>query len=160
MESVLSLCADVPDQVFAVGEELLGPNGRGRMLVLVEGEVGLFRHGMLVVRLHTPGELLGEMSALLGTRNTASVIALAPTRCRVIPDAAAALAQHPELLLFVARLLARRLNAVTGYLADIKHQFGGEDGHLGLMDEILAELMSVTPLPIEPGSARDDVPDY
>ena len=160
MDPLLSLGEGAPVEAFAVGEELLGEGERGRLLVLVDGEVGLYRHGMLVVRLQQPGEVLGEISALLGTGNTASVVALQPTRCRVIPDVDAAMAEHPDLVLALARLLARRLNAVTGYLADIKQQFGGEDGHLGFMDEILCELMSVTPLPIEPGSARDDVPPY
>ena len=161
MDGVLALCGGVPEQVFAPGEALLGQGATsGRLLVLVEGEVGVYRQGVLVVRLSQPGEILGELSALLGTGHTASVVALVPTRCHVIADAATALAEHPDLLMAVARLLARRLQAVTAYLVDIKRQYGGEDGHLGMMDQVLSALMNVKPLPIEPGSDREDMPDY
>lgn len=128
--------------------------------MLIEGEVSIRRQGVAFVHLREPGIFLGEISALLGTRHNTSVVAEVPTRCYVIDNAAAALAQHPDLLVGVARLLARRLSALTAYLVDIKRQYRGEDGHLALMDQVLSQLMSVQPVAIEPGSAREDVPDY
>ena len=158
---MLSLCRGLPERSFAQGEELLGEGGQsGQLLVLIEGEVSIRRQGFPIAHLREPGIFLGEISALLGSAHSASVVAEAPTRCHVIDDAATALARYPELLIGVARLLARRLSALTAYLVDIKRQYGEANGHLALMDQVLSELMSVQPLVIEPGSAREDQPDY
>jgi CRP/FNR family cyclic AMP-dependent transcriptional regulator len=161
VDDVLALCQGLPEQRYAPGEALLGEGTRsGRLFVLIEGAVQVERERVAIVHLEEPGIFLGEISALLGVAHGASVVATAPTRCHVIEDAATSLADHPELLGAVARLLARRLNAMTTYLVDIKRQYGGEDGHLGMMDEVLSQLMSVRPLSIQPGSAREDQPDY
>ena len=161
MEDVLSLCRGLPERSFAQGEDLLREGGQsGQLLVLIEGEVSIRRQGVTMAHLREPGIFLGEISALLGSPHSATVVADAPTRCHVLDDAASALAQHPELLVGVARLLARRLTALTAYLVDIKRQYGEAEGHLALMDQVLSELVSVQPLVIEPGSAREDQPDY
>ena len=161
MNDVLSLCRGLPEQLFQPGEELISEGEQsGRLLVLIEGAVSVSRGGVQVVRLDEPGIFLGEIAALLGAGHSATVVAVTPTRCHVIDDAVTAMSGHPDLLLAVARLLARRLNALTSYLVDIKRQYGGEDGHLGMMDKVISELMSVRPVTIEPGSARPDQPDY
>ncbi len=82
----------------------------------------------------------------------------------VLEDAAAAARSDPELTFAVAQLLARRLQAVTSYLVDIKRQYADTDTHLGLMDQVLAHLIQMQPAGTEPGtrsgSERSDVPDY
>lgn len=78
----------------------------------------------------------------------------------VVEDAAAAIIAKPEIALAIGRLLARRLEALTGYLADIKRQYAGTGGHLELMDKVLGELISMRPRSIDLGSERSDVPDY
>ena len=161
MDDVLALCQGLPEQQFAPGEALLWEGSRsGQLFVLIEGVVQVERDGVALVHLSEPGIFLGEISALLGVDHSASVVAATPTRCHVIENAAITLADHPELLAAVARLLARRVNAMSSYLVDVKRQYGGEDGHLGMMDEVLSQLMSVRPLSIQPGSAREDMPDY
>ena len=60
----------------------------------------------------------------------------------------------------IAQLLARRLAAVTAYLVDIKRQYANSDTHLGLMDQVLGNLIAMHPSLTEPGSERSDVPDY
>jgi CRP/FNR family cyclic AMP-dependent transcriptional regulator len=158
---VFSLSQGLPERRFAAGEELLGEGTHsGQLLVLIEGVVSVRRQGVAFVHLRDPGVFIGEIAALLGRAHTASVVAETPTRCYVIENAATNLAEHPDLLLGVARLLAQRLSALTAYLVDIKRQYGEEDGHLALMDEVLTQLMSLQPVTIEPGSARPDVPDY
>src|SRR5262245_1518480 len=125
MNDVLALCRGLPERQFAPGEDLLGEGMHsGRLPVLIGGEVGVRRQRVSVVHLREPGIFLGEMAALLGIPHSATVTAVAPTRCYVVDDAASALADHPGLLLGVARLLARRLNALTAYLVDIKRQYG------------------------------------
>lgn len=160
MEDVLRLCEGLPERVFAAGEELMAEGTRsGEVLVLVEGEVDIHRAGVLLMRASEPGIFLGEMSALLGTPRTARVVAATPTRVRVA-DPDAVFGTEAGLLLEMARLLARRLNAVTAYLVDIQRQYADETGHLGLMHEVLQDLLDLRPTGFVPGSAREDVPDY
>lgn len=146
---------------FAAGETLLaeGP-GTGSIYVLADGSVEIRKGDLVVASVSERGSFLGEISALVGSGHTASVVAREPTAAYLIPHATTAIEERPALALAIARLLARRLNAVTTYLADIKRQYGGEEGHLGLMDEVLSELLTMRTSTVAPGSAREDVPDY
>jgi CRP/FNR family transcriptional regulator, cyclic AMP receptor protein len=161
MDDVLALCADLPRRTLHAGEHLLNEGARGtEMFVLVSGAVEVRRGGVTLTHVTDPGAFLGEMSALLGTAYSADVVAAEPTTVVVIDQAAEAIAANPELVVEIARLLARRLHAVTSYLADLKRQYAATGGHLSMMDEVLSELMSMRPTSIEPGSERSDVPDY
>ena len=55
--------------------------------------------------------------------------------------------------------LAERLNFVTTYLADLKHQYGDAPG-LAMVSDVLVELTQRRAPPARPGSARDPDPDY
>lgn len=100
---------------------------------------------------------------MLGTAPSASVVATEPGRVRVIDDADLAIRDDPALLHAIAVLVARRLQAVTAYLVDIKRQYADTDSHLALMDQVLARLMTM-PMGASGdsrmGSDRPDVPDY
>jgi CRP-like cAMP-binding protein len=159
VDDILALCADLPEREFEVGEVLLAEGSRsGEIYVLIEGTVGIEVGGNLVKRISDPGAFLGEISALLGTTHSARVVAISATRTKVMPAVAAT--TNPELLLGMARLLAARLQAMTGYLADLRHQYADSDTHLGLMAEVLSELTSVRPSGVTFGSSRSDQPDY
>jgi CRP/FNR family transcriptional regulator, cyclic AMP receptor protein len=161
MDDVLSLCAGLPIRTFAPGEVLLAEGSPGgAMYVLVRGAVEVRKDGGTLVRIDDPGAFLGEISALLGVPRSADVVAVEATEVRVIEDPTAVLAAEPELVLAIARLLAHRLRAVTSYLADLKRQYGGAGGHLGLMDQVLSELTAMRRTSLAPGSEREDVPDY
>jgi CRP/FNR family transcriptional regulator, cyclic AMP receptor protein len=161
MDDVLTLCAELPTRSLEAGECLLEEGTpAGPMYVLVRGAVEVRKDGSTLLRIDTPGSFLGEVSALLGTRRSADVVATEPTEVRVIEEPSAALAADPQLVVAMARLLAHRLRAVTSYLADLKRQYGDAGGHLALMDQVLSELMSLRTASLEPGSEREDVPDY
>ncbi|MGH9156005.1 MAG: Crp/Fnr family transcriptional regulator [Acidimicrobiales bacterium] len=160
-DEVLELCEGLPRRSFEPGEVLLaqGP-ATDRMYVVIEGCVEVRRNGVAVATVTEPGSFLGEIAALLGRGHTADVVAAGPTSVFVVADAARALDEHPALVRAVARVLATRLDAMTGYLADIGRTYGEASGHLGLVHTVLGELLSARPLAVEPGSARHDVPDY
>ncbi len=161
MDDVLALCSDLPARIFAPGEVLLAEGTRGAaMFILVAGRVEVRKASVTVTSVSEPGAFLGEMAALLGTPASADVVAVAPTEVLVVEDAAASIADDPQLTLAIARLLARRLQAVTSYLGDLKRQYADLDGHLSMMDTVLSELTSMRPRDVEAGSERDDVPDY
>lgn len=160
MDEVLALCTGLPRRALAAGERLVVEGAHdARMYVLERGSVAIHRDGVALTRVDEPGAFLGEMSVLLARPSTADVIAVEPSSIVVIEDAAAALVDSPALLLAVSRLLARRLDAVTGYLGDLKRQYADTDGHLGMMDEVLTALMSIRAPAMEAGSERGDLPE-
>ena len=161
MDDVLTLCRGLPSRTFAAGERLLveGATG-GTVFVLVTGRVEVRKGEVTITSVSEPGAFLGEIAALLGTPTSADVIATEPTEVLVIEHAATSISERPELTLAIARLLARRLQAVTSYLADLRRQYADQGGHLAMMDTVLADLISARLRDIEAGSERDDVPDY
>ncbi|MBA3745353.1 Crp/Fnr family transcriptional regulator [Sporichthya sp.] len=154
MDEGLTLSQGLPEREFAPGEDILGEGEiSGELHVLLHGTVGIEVHGVLVKRVSDPGSFLGEISALLGTTHSARVYAIESCRTRVM--AADAIRSNPDLLLGVARLLAARLQAMTGYLADLRTQYADSEDHLSLMADVLSELTAARPTSIAPGSTRD-----
>lgn len=115
----------------------------GELLVLVSGSVEILRDNVRVAKASETGVVFGEMSALLGGPATATVRALEPAVFAVIGEPRAFLIAHPEASLYVAELLARRLDSLNRYLIDVKRQYEGHD-HLGMVDEVLETLMHRT----------------
>lgn len=146
----------------SAGTRLIGEGvPMGRIYVLKRGAFEVVRNGVRVVTISEPGAFLGEMSALLGSAPTADVVAVHDSTVHVVDDAAAAARSDPELTYAIAQLLARRLQAVTSYLVDIKRQYAGTGTHLALMDQVLTRLMDMQPTGnVRAGSERGDVPDY
>jgi CRP-like cAMP-binding protein len=156
---LLTHCADLPSTALAAGETIIeqGQSG-GSVYVLVEGTVSITRDGAQLAVLDTPGALLGEMSTVLDRPATASVVAVTDVTLLEAADGAAFLREHPDVLLEVARTLATRLDNLTGHLVDVKRQYGQDDGHLGMLDEVLSTLMHHQGRQVQPGSAR--LPDF
>jgi CRP-like cAMP-binding protein len=98
------------------------------------------------------------MSVLLNAPHMATVRTLEPSRFRVVEDAERFLGSDAAIALAVSRLLARRLRAVTSYLADLKRQFEDRDDHLGMVDEVLETLVHHQGDEPSPGSDRDPDP--
>ena len=74
-------------------------------------------------------------------------------------DGAALLASHPAITTLVAAGLAERLNFVTSYLVDLKHQYGDAPG-LAMIPDVLRELSQRQRPKAQPGSMRDPDPEY
>ena len=51
------------------------------------------------------------------------------------------LTAHPGAALAVLRTTASRLDGLTHYLVDVKQQFSDAGGHLGMVDQILDQLV-------------------
>lgn len=146
--SLLQTCQSLPVTSFARDQDLLveGEN-TGRMFVLISGAVEVLKQDVSIAIVEDPGALFGEIAALLGLPHMASVRALEDTRCHVIENPEEFLKEHPEIGLHLSRLLARRLNGLSGYLVDLKRQFEDHEDHLGMVDEVLESLMHRQPSP-------------
>lgn len=130
-----------PSEIVMEQDSAAGP-----LLVLIEGEVEILRDDVRVAKTAQAGAVFGEMSVLLGCAHTATVRALKPSRFAVIEDPQQFLNSSADASLHVATLLAKRLDALTKYLVDVKQQYEGHD-HIGMVDEVLETLMHRQPRP-------------
>jgi CRP/FNR family transcriptional regulator, cyclic AMP receptor protein len=161
MGTPLDHCQGLPERICEPGDVLIREGTPGSLFVLAEGAVEIIRGDFRINIVDEPGAIFGEMSVLLGIPPTATVRALERSRLFVAEDGLAFLSSQPDLALAVARMLARRLNSVSGYLVDLKKQFEDQQSHLGIVDEVLETLVhdQAAGEPVTPGSDREPDPN-
>jgi CRP-like cAMP-binding protein len=159
MATLLDLVGDLPEISIRAGEPVcLEGEPAGPIWVLVSGRLAVLRGNVQVNVVDRPGAMIGEISVLLNTPTTASVVATTPAVLKRAPDGAALLATSPEITTFVATELARRLQNMTTYLADLTNQYGDAPG-LAMVGDVLGRLTGQRPT-AQPGSRRDPDPEY
>jgi CRP-like cAMP-binding protein len=123
----LSLFADLPrpqlqaiaheygDEMFGDGQRVLRRGISGSALyVVLEGEA-MIRRGETDLNRIGPGEVIGEISTLLGEPPTADVVASGLLRCLVIPapEVESFLLERPTVMLRMLKSEARRLQGMV-----------------------------------------------
>ena len=93
----------------------------GRLLFLKSGAVEVIKDGVRIASVSAPGSVFGEQAVLLDQCHTADVRTLEQSEFYVA-DAQAMLAGDPTVALYVAGILARRLDAANRSLIEVKHQ--------------------------------------
>ena len=142
MSDILDFCQGREAKSFKPGDVLIAEGGQeGKLFVLIDGQVEVLRKETQVSYIDEPGSIFGEMSVLLDMPYSATVKALSELRAYVIDDAIAFLASKPEIAIYVASLLARRLYYTTSYLVDLQQQAAGKREDLDLVDRILEQLV-------------------
>jgi CRP/FNR family cyclic AMP-dependent transcriptional regulator len=142
MADILDYCKGRQAHTFRAGHVLIEEGGHeGKLFVLAEGQVEVLRKDTQVSYIDEPGSIFGEMAALLDMPSSATVKALSTVKVYVIDDALSFLGGNPEIALYVATLLARRLYYTTSYLVDLQQQAEGRREDLDLVDKILAQLV-------------------
>jgi len=112
----------LPLVTYQAGENVLTTGSRtGRLLILKKGAVAVVKESIEIAKVAEPGAVFGELSALLEQPHAADVRALETSQFHVV-DAAALLAQDPLVLLYVAAVLARRLDATNEALVELRRQ--------------------------------------
>jgi CRP-like cAMP-binding protein len=161
MKDMLTLSAHLPEVAFAPGDIVVQEGGApAGVWVLVSGALTVRKGSVTVATITRPGVLVGEISALLGTAYSATVQATEACVMRHASDGPALLASDPQIIRLVAIGLAERLNLVTTYLADLKHQYGEAPG-LAMVPDVLSRLAAQRHMSTaRPGSRRDPEPDY
>jgi CRP/FNR family cyclic AMP-dependent transcriptional regulator len=94
----------------------------GQLLILKKGAVSITKDTVEIAKVTEVGAVLGELSALLGQPHTADVRALEPSEFYVA-DAAALLGGDSVVLLYVAAVLAQRLDRANGAVIELRNQF-------------------------------------
>ena len=160
MNDMLTFTKDLPEVTFAAGEVVLREgDSAGAIWVLVSGSLSVVKGGIVVNLITQPGAVVGEVSVLLDTAYGATVEATEPVVMRHAADGLALLASSPAVTTLVAMGLAERLNFITTYLVDLRHQYGDAPG-LSMIPDVLRELSQRQRPLAKVGSARDPDPEY
>lgn len=128
--------ANLPIATYQVGEIVFAAGSKtGRLLILRKGAVVIVKEDVEIAKVAEPGAVFGELSVLLDQPHTADVRALETSEF-LVADAATLLAQDPIAALYVATVLARRLDGANQVFIQLKNQLeagpvaqrGREDG--------------------------------
>ena len=131
--------AALPLATFGEGETVFAEGTRtGQLLILRSGLVSIVKGQTEIATVSEPGVVFGEISALLDRPHTADVRALETSQFHVA-DAAALLGQDPIALLYVATVLAQRLDAANQAFIELRNQlYAGQPA--GLIDKTMAKI--------------------
>jgi CRP/FNR family cyclic AMP-dependent transcriptional regulator len=120
----------LPVVTFQPGEMvLIAGSTTEQLLVLRQGAVEILRDGIQIARVSDTGAVFGELAALLNKPHTADVRALEQSEFS-IADATTLLSESPTTLLYVAALLARRLDGANTALLGVKRQLRANKSHI------------------------------
>ena len=117
----------------------------GKLLFLRSGAVAVVKDGVQIANVSTPGSVFGEQAVLLDQPHTADVKTLEQSEFYVA-DAPAMLAGDPTVALYIATILARRLDAANRSLIEVKRQLqaGEPRSVVGRTVEKVEELLTFT----------------
>jgi CRP/FNR family transcriptional regulator, cyclic AMP receptor protein len=114
--------AGLPIMTCEAGEDVLRAGAKsGKLLFLKSGAVEVTKDGVQIAQVSTAGAVFGELAALLDQSHTADVRALEPSEF-LVADAPTLLAIDPAIALYVAAILAQRLDSANRALLDVKRQ--------------------------------------
>jgi CRP/FNR family transcriptional regulator, cyclic AMP receptor protein len=139
--------ATFPLATYQADETVLSASSKtGRLLILKEGAVAVLKEGVEIARVTEPGAVFGELSVLLDQPHSADVRALEASQFHVAADGAAMLRTDPTALLYVATVLAQRLDSATRALLDLKRQIQADEPRsvIGKSVEKVEELLTYT----------------
>jgi CRP/FNR family transcriptional regulator, cyclic AMP receptor protein len=160
-ESILAAVEGLPQRAYPAGADIIVEGmPQLSLYVLAAGAVEVSRDAVPVSVIDEPGAIFGELAILLRSPATATVRAQTPSTFWVPESPMEFLETRPAVALAVATTLARRLDAVTGYLVDLRNQYAGREDHLGVVDVVLESLSHHQGPPADPGSDRETEAPY
>ncbi len=112
----------LPVRKCQAGKTLLSAGtATGRLLILKSGAVEVVKDGVQLAAVSAPGAVFGELALLMDQTHTADVRATEQSEFHVA-DAQMLRTGDSTVSLYVAAILARRLDAANRALIEIKHQ--------------------------------------
>lgn len=134
--------AALPLASYRAGEIVLTEGTTtGKLLILKSGAVAIVKAGTEFARVAEAGAIFGELSALLGEPHSADVRALEDSQFHVA-DAAALLAQDPVALLYVAMVLAQRVDYANQALLELRRELAAGEP-LSLIDHTIGRIQGL-----------------
>ena len=121
--------ASLPVVTYQPGETVIADGSKtGRLLILKKGTVAIVKEDTEIAKIAEPSAVFGELSILLDQPHTADVRALETSQFHVA-NATALLEQNPVAVLYVASVLAHRLDSANHALIQLKHQLQTGEPH-------------------------------
>src|SRR5215471_15559969 len=121
--------ASLPLVSYQHGEPVIAAGSKtGQLLFLKKGAVAIVKEDTEIAQVVEPGAVFGELAVLLDQPHTADVRALETSQFHVA-NATAFLTQNPIAVLYVATVLAHRLDGANHALIQIKHQLQSGEPH-------------------------------
>jgi CRP/FNR family transcriptional regulator, cyclic AMP receptor protein len=152
--------AALPLAAYGAGETVLREGTKtGRLLILKKGAVSVVKSGVEIAKVAEPGAVFGELSALLDAPHGADVRTLERSEFHVA--AGDVLMQEPAALLYVAAVLARRLDLANRGLVELRSelQAGASPSLIGAtLDKIEAMLSAIGTGYIRAGAGMSGYP--
>jgi CRP/FNR family transcriptional regulator, cyclic AMP receptor protein len=152
--------AALPLATYSAGAIVLQEGTKtGRLLILKKGVVAVVKGGVEIAKVAEPGAVFGELSALLGEPHGADVRTLEPAEFHVAD--AGVLMREPATLVYIATVLAARLDLANRGLVDLKRELeGGASPSLigATLDKIEALLSAIGTGYIRAGAGMSGYP--
>jgi CRP/FNR family transcriptional regulator, cyclic AMP receptor protein len=121
--------ANLPFVTYQPGETVIVDGSKtGRLLILKKGAVAIMKGDTEIAQVAEPGAVFGELSLLLDQPHTADVRALETSQFHVA-NATTLLEQNPIAVLYVASVLAHRLDGANHALIQLKSQLRTGEPH-------------------------------
>ena len=134
--------AALPLKSFRADETVLAAGTRtGQLLILKSGAVSVSRGGTTIATVSEPGAVFGEMSVLLDQPHAADVRTLEASQFHVA-DAVALMANDSAALLYVAMVLARRVDLANHALLELKRELATVEP-VGLLDATIDKIQGL-----------------
>lgn len=150
-QDVLAKLDGFPLRVFEPGDVVLSEGSTsGRLLFLKRGAVDVVMSEIDLSRVDQPGAVFGEIGLLLDTAHTASVLAVQSSSFYVVEDGAAYLKTEPLAALYLATVLAGRLDAVNHLVVDAKRRAPASEQRRGLVGEMIERLARALQMRVPP----------
>jgi CRP/FNR family transcriptional regulator, cyclic AMP receptor protein len=131
---------------YQPGESVIADGSKtGRLLILKKGTVAIEKEGTEIAKVTEPGAVFGELSVLLDQPHAADVRAVESSQFYVA-NAATLLEQNPMAVLYVATVLAQRLDSANHALIHLKSQLKAGEPHNAVAKTVskMEELLSVS----------------
>ena len=119
----------LPLATYEAGETVLAAGSKtGQLLILKSGKVSIVKDNIEIAKVAEAGAVFGELSAFLHQPHTADVRALEASQFHVA-EAAALLGGDRSALLYIAAVLARRLDSANEALIELKSEVWAGQPH-------------------------------
>jgi CRP/FNR family cyclic AMP-dependent transcriptional regulator len=135
---ILAKLADFPIRMFERGDVVLAQgSATGRLFFLKQGVIDIVMEEVFLTRVTEPGAVFGDVALLLDQAHTADVLAVEPSSFYVVEQAEDFLRSEPLAALYVATVLAGRLNAVNHLLVEARHRAAEAGARRGFLMDLV-----------------------
>jgi len=150
---ILEKLTGFPIRMFERGDVVLSQgSATGRLLFLKHGAVDIVMEEVFLTRVIEPGSVFGDVALLLDQAHTADVLAVQTSSFYVVEDAEAFLRSEPLAALYVAGVLAGRLNAVNHLLVEARNRAAEAEQRRGFITDLIERMGRALQLRVPPPS--------